>query len=164
MNKMLPMKLLLGLALSIWIPSAALANPSAQTADSSIQQTDDDWDDHDGDDGCADDVKLSAEQKEKLDELVQRLEKDNEELFQKYTEYGALSKVQKERKIKQMHHYFDVMKKRNYVICIEFDDDEMEYENSHHKQQYKDGKDDNYKDDKNDKYKDDDWYEKDDRD
>ncbi|MEB3101654.1 hypothetical protein [Ferviditalea candida] len=165
MDKKLLVKLLLGLALSLWIPGAAFANPSTettQTADSSIQQTDDDWDDYDDDDGCVDDVKLSAEQKKQLDLLVQRLEKDNEELFQKYAEYGAISKMQKDRKIQQMHRYFDVMKKRNYLTCIEFDDDEMEYEHPHH---HKDDEDDKYEGSKykDKKHKKEDWHEKNNR-
>lgn len=115
-------------ALAMTIPGWSYAHMNDPWTTSSVQMLDDDDDDDAYE--CTRDVNLTAEQKARLDKLFDRLQQDHKELIDLYADYGAVSKEQKDKKLRELNRYIESVKK-DHKWCVEFDDDEIEYEHHH---------------------------------
>lgn len=82
----------------------------------------------DSDLSCTKDISFTQNQKQRLDQIYQRIYMDYIDLIETYTWSEALSQDQKLIRYKMLKNYIETFKKRNYKWCSEYEEDEWEEE------------------------------------
>ncbi len=79
-------------------------------------------------DDTAGNIQLSAQQKKRLNDIIDRMQQNNKELVEAYTEYGLMKKEAKEKKLQAANQFFQSVKQHQYSMRLQFQPGELEYE------------------------------------
>lgn len=84
--------------------------------------------DDDGEMDCTARVKMSWATKKRLDQIYHEIYMDYYSLIETYSWAGALTRSQKETRLRMLKHYINRIKRANYQWCSEHEPDEWEEE------------------------------------